>query len=44
VEITLENKTNLLSKGDAIYYDSHDNHFVRAFGDSPAKIVAVLSS
>jgi quercetin dioxygenase-like cupin family protein/DNA-binding XRE family transcriptional regulator len=44
VEITIENKTHLLSKGDAIYYDSHDNHFVRAFGNSPAKIVAVLSS
>ncbi len=44
VEITLENKVHVLSKGDAVYYDSNDNHFVRAFGDSPAKILAVLSS
>ncbi len=44
VEITLEGKIHVLSKGDAIYYDSNDNHFVRAHGDKPAKIIAVLSS
>lgn len=44
VEVTLEGKIHILSVGDAIYYDSNDNHFVRASGDKPAKIVAVLSS
>ena len=44
VEVTLEGTVHVLSAGDAIYYDSNDNHFVRAYGDKPAKIVAVLSS
>ena len=44
VEVTLEGKAHVLSPGDAIYYDSNDNHFVRAHGDGPAKILAVLSS
>lgn len=44
VEVTLEGQVHILSAGDAVYYDSNDNHFVRAYGDKPAKIVAVLSS
>jgi quercetin dioxygenase-like cupin family protein len=44
VAVTLEGKTKRLEKGDAIYYDSLDDHLVTACGDAPAKIVAVLST
>jgi len=44
VEVTLEGKKNRLSPGDSIYYDSIDEHLVIAYGDAPAKIVAVLST
>ena len=44
VTVTLEGKTKQLEKGDAIYYDSLDNHLVTACGVTPAKIVAVLST
>jgi len=35
---------DVLGPGDAIYYDSADIHLVKAHGDKPAKILAVLIS
>lgn len=44
IAVTLEGKVTVLGPGDAVYYDSQDNHLVTAHGDTPARIVAVLSS
>jgi quercetin dioxygenase-like cupin family protein len=44
IVVELEGKDHRLGPGDAIYYDSIDTHLVRAGGDQPAKIVAVLKS
>ena len=44
IEVQLEGKAHRLGPGDAIYYDSVDTHLVKASGDKPAKIVAVLKS
>ncbi|MFA6223558.1 MAG: XRE family transcriptional regulator [Desulfomonilaceae bacterium] len=35
---------DVLGPGDAIYYDSSDIHLVKAHGDKPARILAVLIS
>ena len=44
VEVTLEGNRKVLKKGDAIYYDSLDEHLVKAHGSKPARIVAVFSA
>ena len=44
IEVILEGKRQRLGPGDAIYYDSVDDHIVTAYGDAPAKIVAVFST
>ena len=44
ISVVLEGKQTVLDPGDAIFYDSQDTHLVRAHGDTPARIVAVLSS
>ncbi|MCP4603170.1 MAG: helix-turn-helix domain-containing protein [Proteobacteria bacterium] len=43
IEVIIEENSNILGKGDAIYYDSTSAHVVKAHGDNPAKILAVLS-
>jgi quercetin dioxygenase-like cupin family protein len=44
ISVVLEGKETVLGPGDAIYYDSQDTHLVRAHGDTPARVVAVLTS
>jgi quercetin dioxygenase-like cupin family protein/ribosome-binding protein aMBF1 (putative translation factor) len=44
MEVLIEDKSELLQPGDAVYYDSTTNHLVRAHGANPAKILAVLVS
>lgn len=44
VAVTLLGETRHLVKGDAIYYDSTDEHLVTAVGDMPASIVAVMTT
>jgi len=44
MEAVVEDKRDVLKPGDAIYYDSTSRHLVRAHGDKPAKILAVLIS
>ena len=44
IEVTIEGKSNVLRHGDAIYYDSLDQHLVKAHGTVPARIVALLSA
>ena len=44
MEVIIEGARDVLSPGDAIYYDATASHLVRAYGDSPAKILAVLIS
>lgn len=43
IEVTLEGNKSILRKGDAIYYDSLDEHLVKAHGTELARIVAVFS-
>jgi len=40
----VEETRNVLRPGDAIYYEAGSSHLVRAHGDKPAKILAVLVS
>jgi transcriptional regulator with XRE-family HTH domain len=44
MEVLVEGKRDVLKAGDAIYYDSTSMHLVKAHGDKPAKILAVLIS
>jgi quercetin dioxygenase-like cupin family protein len=44
MEAIIENQSYILDPGDTIYYDSTVSHLVRAHGDKPAKILAVISS
>ncbi len=42
MEAMVGDTREVLEPGDAIYYDSTSSHLVRAYGDKPAKILAVL--
>ncbi|MEW6349423.1 MAG: XRE family transcriptional regulator [Thermodesulfobacteriota bacterium] len=42
MEALVGDTREVLEPGDAIYYDSTSSHMVRAHGDKPAKILAVL--
>lgn len=44
MEVLVEDTRDVLKPGDAIYYDSSSLHLVKAHGDKPAKILAVLIS
>ena len=44
MEALVEKTRNVLGPGDAIYYEAASSHLVRAHGDKPAKILAVLVS
>lgn len=44
MEVMVEDTLDVLGPGDAVYYDSTSIHRVRAYGDKPAKILAVLVS
>jgi transcriptional regulator with XRE-family HTH domain len=44
MEVLVDDTRDVLGPGDAIYYDSTSMHLVKAHGDSPAKILAVLIS
>jgi transcriptional regulator with XRE-family HTH domain len=42
VEVRLEQEVHILKLGDSIYYDSTVPHLVKAYGDNPTRILAVL--
>lgn len=42
VKVSLLDHTDVLNKGDSIYYDSHMPHIVSCHGDEPATILAVI--
>jgi quercetin dioxygenase-like cupin family protein/ribosome-binding protein aMBF1 (putative translation factor) len=44
MEVFVEDSSDVLKPGDAIYYDSSTMHLVKAHGDKPAKILAVMVS
>jgi len=44
MEVVVDDVCDVLRPGDAVYYDSTSTHLVRAYGDKPAKILAVLVS
>ncbi|MEW6114201.1 MAG: XRE family transcriptional regulator [Thermodesulfobacteriota bacterium] len=44
MEVLVDDTREVLRPGDAVYYDSTSTHLVRAHGDKPAKILAVLIS
>ncbi len=44
MEVLIEETREVLEPGDCIYYDSSSMHLVRAHGDKPATILAVLTS
>jgi quercetin dioxygenase-like cupin family protein len=44
MDVLVGEKREVLDPGDAVYYDSGDIHLVKAHGDNPAKILAVLIS
>jgi quercetin dioxygenase-like cupin family protein len=44
MEVIVEDHHDVLKPGDSIYYDSSTMHLVKAHGDKPAKILAVLTS
>lgn len=44
MEALVGEASEVLEPGDSIYYDSSVPHLVRAFGDEPAQILAVLTS
>ncbi len=44
MEAVVGETREVLRPGDAIYYDSTSSHMVRAYGDRPARILAVLIS
>ncbi len=43
IEVEIGDTREVLTPGDAVYYDSKVNHLVRAHGGVPAKILAVLA-
>lgn len=44
MEVIIGEESQVLKPGDAVYYDSASTHLVRAYGNAPAKILAVLIS
>ncbi len=44
MEVVVGEHREVLGPGDAVYYDSTTSHLVRAIGDKPVKILAVLTS
>jgi quercetin dioxygenase-like cupin family protein len=44
MEVIVDNNHDILKPGDSIYYDSSTTHLVRAHGNKPAQILAVLIS
>ena len=44
MEVVVDETRDVLLPGDAVYYDSTSMHMVRAHGEKPAKILAVLIS
>ncbi len=44
MEVIIGSDSEVLKPGDAVYYDSTSTHLVRAHGDRPVKILAVLVS
>jgi len=44
MEVIIGDVRDVLRSGDAIYYDSSTTHLVRAHGEAPARILAVLVS
>jgi quercetin dioxygenase-like cupin family protein len=44
MEVVIGDTRDVLKPGDAVYYDSTSMHLVKAHGDKPAKILAVLIS
>lgn len=44
MEVVIGNYRDVLKPGDSVYYDSSTSHLVKAKGDRPAKILAVLTS
>ncbi len=44
MEVLVDDARDVLKPGDSIYYDSSTTHLVRAHGDKPARILAVLIS
>lgn len=44
MEVLVDDTRDVLGPGDAIYYDSTSTHLVKAHGDRPARILAVLIS
>jgi len=44
MEVVIGDFRDVLGPGDAVYYDSTSMHLVKAYGDRPAKILAVLVS
>jgi len=44
MEVVVGEHRDVLGPGDAVYYDSTTSHLVKAQGDKPAKILAVLTS
>jgi transcriptional regulator with XRE-family HTH domain len=44
MEVIVDDVRDVLKPGDSIYYDSSTTHLVRAHGDKPAQILAVLIS
>ena len=42
VQVSLLDFTDVLNKGDSIYYDSHMPHIVSCHGEEPATILAVI--
>ncbi|MBM3299517.1 MAG: cupin domain-containing protein [Deltaproteobacteria bacterium] len=44
MEVRINDTREVLKPGDSVYYDSASMHMVRAYGDKPAKILAVLVS
>jgi len=44
MDVVIGDNRDVIGPGDAIYYDSTTKHLVKAHGDKPAKILAVLIS
>jgi mannose-6-phosphate isomerase-like protein (cupin superfamily) len=44
MEAFVDDHNAVLKPGDAIYYDSTSIHLVRAYGDKPARILAIIMS
>ncbi len=44
MDVLVGQTKDVLGPGDAIYYDSSDIHLVKAHGNQPARILAVMIS